>query len=231
MRAIILACQTLHRELRLALEKTKVDYSVVYIESGLHNEPEALRRRIQEQLDMFDNVDVVLLVFGFCGNGLAGIKSSKFKLVIPRIHDCIPMLLGSADKRKAISKEMGTYFLTQGWLDYEKNILWEYERCLERYGETRTKKVMKTMLGHYKRLLVIDTGAYSVEQITPRTMEFAEQVGLQHEVGKGSLRLIEKLLTGEWDDEMLVLEPGQEITMTSMCIDVSEVGLSQVDRS
>ncbi|MBP2652846.1 MAG: hypothetical protein H6Q73_415 [Firmicutes bacterium] len=228
MRTIILACQTLRREISLVLEQTKVKYPVVYIESGLHNDPAALRKRIQEQLDMFDNIDVVLLVFGFCGNGLAGIKSEKFKLVIPKIHDCIPMLLGSAEKRKALSDEMGTYFLTQGWLDYEKNIIWEYERCLKRHGENRTQKVMNTMLGHYKRLLIIDTGAYQLEEIIPRTKEFARQVGLQHEVRKGSLRLIVKLFMGEWDDEMLVLEPGEEITITAISDDGSAVSHSQI---
>ncbi len=211
MRTVILACQTIKDELRLALKETGVDYPVIYIEAGLHNRPEALHRRIQEQLEMLDNVETVLMAFGFCGNSLLGIKSSVFTIVVPRVEDCIPLLLGSCETRKVICQEMGTYFTTKGWLDYEQNILWEYDRCVSRYGESRALRVMKTMLGNYLRLMVIDTGAYPVESVTPRTEEFAAKLGLRHVIAPGSLRLLHKLLLGQWDQEFVVLNPGDEL--------------------
>ncbi len=226
MRTVILACQTIRDELRLALKETSVDYPVIYVEAGLHNRPEALHQRIQEHLDMLDNVDTVLMAFGFCGNSMLGIKSSAFTIVVPRVEDCIPLLLGSSEARKAITQEMGTYFTTKGWLDYEQNILWEYGRCVSRYGESRALRVMKTMLGNYLRLMVIDTGAYPVESVTPRTEEFAAKLGLKHVIAPGSLRLLHKLLLGQWDEEFVVLKPGDELHLG----DLGACGDSQVSQ-
>jgi len=158
MNIMIVACQTLREELRLAIKQTGMNYPVLYIESGLHNRPDSLHQEIQKNIDKIDNVDIVLMVFGYCGNSLLGIKSSQFKMVIPRVDDCIPLLLGSSAMRKEISMEMGTYFLTKGWLESEHNLLQEHERCVTRYGEQRALRVMRTMLGNYKRLMVIDTG-------------------------------------------------------------------------
>ncbi|WP_371361948.1 hypothetical protein SRRS_32300 [Sporomusa rhizae] len=215
MSTAILACQTLKGELELAIKNTKSDYPVFYIESGLHNNPDCLRERIQQEIDrlVLDNVSVILLLFGYCGHGLLGIKSDRAKLVIPKVEDCIPLLLGSCERKKWISQEMGTYFLTKGWLEGEKNLLNEYDYCCKRYGHARAFKVMQTMLASYKRLMIIDTGAYPIDSITPRTQNFANELGLQHEVTDGSIRIITKLLKAQWDEEFLVLEKGQEITL------------------
>ena len=86
---------------------------------------------------------------------------------------------------------------------------------------------MKIMLGHYKRFMLIDTGAYPVEEVLPRTQAFAERLTMQHEVAQGSLRLFHKLLTGPWDEEFLVLEPGNAVTMSDIC--GSSDGQSQVN--
>ncbi len=217
MGKIIVACQTLRDELRMALKETGVDYPVIYIEAGLHKRPDALHQKIQEELNSMENVDMILMVFGYCGNSLLGITSQHAKLVIPKVDDCISLLLGSCEARKNISNEMGTFFLTKGWLDYETSLLWEYERCVERYGQSRALRVMKFMLGHYKRFMLIDTGAYKIEEVLPSTQRFAETLTMQHEIVSGSLRLLHKLLQGPWDKEFFVLEPGQEITKDDIC--------------
>jgi len=223
---MIVACQTVQEELRLAIKQTGVNYPVIYIESGLHNQPGSLRREIQETIDRIDNVTTILLVFGYCGNSLLGVKSSKFKMVLPRVDDCIALLLGSGDVRKKISREIGTYFLTKGWLDGESNLLQEYQRCIVLYGEQRATRIMQTMLKHYGRFMVIDTGAYPVESITASTQEFAKKHNKRHEVAPGCLRLFHKLLLGQWDEEFIILEPGQEITMDDICSGGS--GVSQL---
>jgi hypothetical protein len=217
MGTAIVACHTLRDELNLVIKETGVDYPVIYIESELHNTPELLHKRIQEEINCIDNVTVILLAFGYCGNSLLGIKSARARLVIPKADDCIPLLLGSCEARRNVLKEKGTYFLTQGWLDNENNLLREYERCIERYGPERALKIMKIIRGHYKRLMLIDTGAYAVESILPQTQRFAEMLTMCHEVAKGSLRLLYKLLQGQWDEEFLVLEPGQEVTIQDIC--------------
>jgi hypothetical protein len=227
LRTAILACQTLKAELTLAIKETRVDFPIIYVESGLHKTPELLHNRIQEEINRIDNVDVILLLFGYCGNSLLGIKSDKTKLVLPKVDDCIPLLLGSCEARKNITKEMGTYFLTQGWLEYEDNLLREYDRCIKRYGQSRTAKIMKILLGHYKRFMLIDTGAYPVENVLPQTQELAERLNMCHEVIPGSLRLFYKLLRGEWDEEFLILEPGKAVAMSDICSGSNQQEFSQ----
>ncbi|BBB91108.1 MAG TPA: DUF1638 domain-containing protein [Methylomusa anaerophila] len=217
MGTVILACQTLQDELKMAIRETGVDFPVYYIESGLHNTPELLHQRIQDEINRIDNVGIIILVFGYCGNSLLGIKSETATLVIPRVDDCIPLLLGSSEARKTISKEMGTYFLTKGWIDNENNMLQEFERCVRRYGHIRALKAMKIMLAHYKRIMLIDTGAYPVESVAPETRDFAGKLGMRHEVAPGSPRLLHKLLQGLWDEEFHVLTPGRTLTMNDIC--------------
>lgn len=218
MSTVIISCQTIKREVRLAISETGVDYPVLLIDSGLHNFPDQLRKAIQEQINKIDNVDTILMAMGFCGNGLIGIKSTEARMIIPRADDCISLLLGSYELRRKISKEEGTYFLTKGWLDFERNLIVEYQRCVEKYGPDRALRVMKVMLGHYRRLMVIDTKAYELEDILDTTRAFAEKMGMKHEEFTGSMRFLKKLLLGPWDEEFIIMEPGRELTFKDMCI-------------
>lgn len=77
MSKIILACQTIADELKLAINLTGVDYPVLWVESGLHNYPERLRKRIQQELDRISNVSTILVAFGFCGTALLGVKAKN----------------------------------------------------------------------------------------------------------------------------------------------------------
>lgn len=218
MSTVVLACQTIKDELNLAVSKTGVDYPIHWIESGLHNFPHTLRDRIQEEINSFENVQTILMGFGYCGNSLIGIKSHRARLVIPRADDCISLLLGSYEIRKDISKEMGTYFLTKGWLDYESNLLSEYQRSVKRYGTEKALRIMKIMLKNYGRIMIIDTGAYLFEGFIDKTRDFAEILGLRHETVSGSMRFLNKLLLGPWDGEFIIMEPGQEVTLEHLRI-------------
>lgn len=217
MRTVILACKTLRNELQLALRETGTTSPAIYVDSSLHVGREALRRAIQAEVDLITDADALLMCLGYCGNSLMGVKSRCCKIVIPRVADCISLLLGSAAARKRKCAEMNTYFFTQGWLTHEKNIIKEYERCLAVYGRQRTVRIMKTLLGNYRRFTVIDTGAYPLETVAPQVREFAAKLGMIHETIPGSQRLLHKLLLGQWDEDFIILEPGQEITVAAVC--------------
>lgn len=77
---------------------------------------------------------------------------------------------------------------------------------------------MKIMLENYGRLMTIDTGAYPLEDFQARTKSFAEIMGMKHETVAGSLRFLNKLLLGPWDEEFIIMEPGQEVTLEHMRI-------------
>jgi len=223
---IIVACQTIRDEVNLAIAETGVNYPVLWIEYGLHNFPDRLGHKIQEEINKIENVKTILLAFGNCGNSLLGIKSPQAQLIIPRVDDCITLLLGSYERRQNLYKEIGTYFLTKGWLENEQNLLSEYERCVKGYGKDKALRVMKMMLNNYHRLMVIDTQAYQFEGILIKTKGFADALGLSHEKIDGSLRFLKKLLLGPWDEEFAIIPPGQEVMLEHLIINNDE-GLMQ----
>ena len=127
MKTIMIACKTIERELKKAIRDTGISYPCTWLESGLHNYPEKLREALQKTLDEISSeTERVILAFGYCGNAVNGLKTGNFQLILPRVDDCITLMLGSFKKRQEISAEAASYFLTKGWLDGERNIWAEY---------------------------------------------------------------------------------------------------------
>ncbi len=219
MSTVILACQTVADELNLAIDQTGVTYPVYWIESGLHNTPERLRGKIQEELGDISELtgaSTILLVFGYCGSSLQGVSSASSRLILPRVDDCIALLLGSSKKRQNVAEEKTTYFFTAGWLKHERSLVQEYEYALEKYGRERALELMEMMLKHYERFLLINTGAYDLTPYLEQVKELASLLGLECQVLGGSLRLFRKLLTGPWDEEFIVTPPGEKVVLDYM---------------
>lgn len=208
METIIICCRTLEKELEKALSETSCTYSCIWINSGLHNVPEKLTKELQKKLDeLDDSVKRVILAFGYCGNSVKGLKTGNFELILPRAEDCITLILGSTDKRQQIMKESASYFLTKGWMDGERNIWTEYVYACDKYGEPKAKEIFKSMLVHYKRLVIIDTGAYHIPSILSETQNIADTLGLKHEIISGTDTFLKQLLTGPWPKERFLIVP------------------------
>ncbi len=219
MSNVILACNTIAHELNLAVKETEATHHILWIESGLHNYPNSLEDRLQEELDKLKNLDFVLLAFGFCGNAVLGLKTGNFKLVIPRADDCISLLIGSEAKRREISSNSVTYFLTKGWVDNEKNIWEEYKHTVKKYGQERADSLYKTMLNHYRHLGIIDTGAYNLQEFLPTSVAIARDLKLEHVIIPGTTDYFKKLLTGPYDDDFIVIGPQSEVSFEDLSQD------------
>lgn len=213
IRTVVVACRTIKEELERAINETHCDYPILWIESGLHLNTGELRECIQKKLDSISNVDQVLLSFGYCGNAVIGLKSLDYKVIFPRVDDCITLLLGSSERRKNISKEKETYFLTKGWLNSERNIWAEYKDTIKRFGKAKADKIYKIMLGNYERLGVIETETCKSEDFMKITHQIAADLKLKQEVIPGTIRYIKKLLTGPWDDEFVIINPYETVSM------------------
>ncbi len=213
MNSLIIACNTIIDEMKMAIKETGCKYPVLWIESGLHINPDSLKKRLHEELNHIDNVDQVLLGFGYCGNSVLGLKAGNYRMIFPRADDCITIMLGSTDERKRLTEEKNTYFVTKGWLDYENNIWAEYQETVKRMGKERADRIYKTILKHYERLGVVETGAYELEEFLKRSKMIAEGLNLEHGVIPGTLRFLKKLLTGPWDSEFVVIGPNETVKM------------------
>lgn len=216
MRSVIISCRTIKAEVEQAIEVTGYTGPVFYLESGLHNEPEKLKVILQETLDRFSNIDQVLLVMGYCGNAVMSLKPEGFRLVIPRADDCITMLLGSQKRRQEVQREAPTYFFSRGWLDYwddlERPIVEEYGRIIVKYGRERAERLMRSMYHRYKRLGIIDTGTFDMDQMLEKAKLRADFLKLDYEVIPGTMDYFHKFLTGPWEDgDFILIRPGETV--------------------
>jgi len=189
---------------------------MIFLESGLHVFPEMLRRRLQTEIDgVGKDVTHILIGFGFCGNALVGLHSADKILVVPKVDDCVTLLLGSMTRRIEINRD-GAYFLTRGWLDNGVTLWDEYQRYLRQYGEKKTTIIMQSMIGHYQRLVLINTGLPEGGDWRETADRMAAAFSLEKVEIKGTYALIEKLLSGVWDQDMIVVQPGREIELSML---------------
>lgn len=218
MSLLLLACNTLHEEICAAAQNLHAGMPMIFLESGLHIFPEKLRQRLQAEIGgVGEDVSHVLLGFGFCGNALVGLRSADKTLVVPKVDDCITLLLGSAARRMEINRD-GAYFLTRGWIDNRITVWDEYQRCLNQYGEKKTSLIMRSMIGHYRHLVLLDTGLPDGGDWRETADRMASAFSLEKVEITGTHTWIEKLLSGAWDEDFLVIPPGTEIEL-SMLLD------------
>ncbi len=209
---IILACSTLRQELELVMEKISCKYPVEWVDSGLHVFPDKLKKEVHRKLCELDpKYTTVLLLFGFCGNSMVDIEAYNRTLVLPLAADCIPIFLGSNKAREEAG--IDTYFYTSGYLNYEANMVSEFKHAIEKYGKKRASYFIRTMMAHYKRLAVIDTGAFDVEEVIDKIKDLSIELDIPTIVLEGNLIMIENLLSKNWDnDSFLIVEPGNKVT-------------------
>lgn len=217
METVVVACETIQNELKQAMEDAGKSYPVIWIESGLHNDPQKLNARLNEVINQIDQAKRVLLAMGFCGNSLNGLESGEFELVVPRVDDCITLLLGSIKKRREVSRESAAYFLTSGWLKGERNIWVEYQYMVKKYGEESAKNIGQMMYKHYRTLALLDSGVDPIEKLIEDTKVIADTLELEQKVIPGTLNYLKLLLEGPWDkDHFIIKHPGERIELDDM---------------
>jgi hypothetical protein len=74
--------------------------------------------------------------------------------------------------------------------------------------------VMEAWQQHYQRAVYIDLHPTDQSPVEDRARKEATRRGWTFERLSGDHRLFRKLLHGDWDDDMLAVEPGQQIRMT-----------------
>lgn len=182
-------------------------------ERGHHNDPDRLRDVVQAEIDRAEaaGAGLIMLAYGLCGNGALGWHTEKAVLAMPRFDDCVNMMLctGKRDRRNYLSA--GHMYLTGGWTKDEGALLDMFESYLSKYGKRKADKLMKIMLASYSSVTVIDTGCYEMEPVMEYAAECAERFGLERNVVPGGSEPLRKLLTGDWDEDIIVVRGGEPV--------------------
>ena len=207
----LIACEMLRDEVELAMARTGIEYPTIWLDKGLHDTPEKLRASLQDKIDQLDKYDTILLAMALCGGALDGISCGHARLAVPKFDDCIRIILSLEPGMRNAADARSLYY-TRQWLDSAGHLTRQQEQYLEKYGEKKTKKIMRLMLANYKSCRMVDTGAYDMAQWEDRARADADALGLEYGTQHGSVRVLEKLLRQEFDEEFLVVEPGEALT-------------------
>jgi hypothetical protein len=237
MRLKCLACEALAREVYQCAARSPHVIDVEIYRLGLHRDPDDLRARLQARIDAVGDAaasgeeewDAVLLVYGLCGKSTAGLVAHKLPLVMPRAHDCITLYLGARERYDEQFREHpGTYWYTLDYCershgrvslsaDADMQMEATYEEYAEKYGADNAEYLMEVMGAwreHYDRAAFIDMGVGDPTTVIAKTQEDARTKGWRYERLAGDLVLVRRLLEGDWGEDSLVLQPGEQVTMT-----------------
>ncbi len=230
----LISCEVFTRELCRAVSESPHEVDLQFLPKGLHDlGAQAMVEEVQRTLDDVNEslYDAILFGYGMCNNGLVGIRARHIPLVVPRAHDCITIFLGSRDRYlEEFNRAPGTYYLTTGWvergssthatlpsqlsLNTQTGLDRSFEEFVEEFGEEEAEYLWD-MLGrqtaHYERLVFIEMGVEPDDSAEVEARRRADKNGLAFEKLRGSMTILERLVRGEWDDDFLVVNPGNAI--------------------
>jgi len=233
-----IGCEIIYREACLLAARSRFCIDVEFLRKGLHDlETANMVSRIQAAVDSVDpaaGYEAILLGYARCNNGLVGVVARDIPLVIPRAHDCITFFFGSRHEyKKVFDAYPGTYYMTTGWAernvsgDYAKpaygqegvmgklGLAQSYEDMVEKYGKENADFIMQTMgdwTKNYSRFHYIKMGVCDETKFIERTRKEAAERGWDFVQSDGNWTLLEKLFSGSWDDDFIVVEPGKTIS-------------------
>ena len=230
----LIACEILYREVCLCVAHSPNVVDVAFMSKGLHDlGADEMRARLQAVIDEVDReiYSAILLGYGLCNNGTAGLVSPRLRMVIPRAHDCITLFLGSKDRyREYFDAHPGTYYRTTGW--FERSFVRDmetlgdrlgmkksYEEYVREFGEENARFIWESLRGweeNYRQLTWIGMGLAPDDPYARQAKKEARERGWEFDGVKGNLRLIEALVDGAWNrGDFLVLEPGERFEATN----------------
>jgi len=223
-RFVLISCSVFEKEIELHGGKAEHITETLYFEMGLHDRPNVLRSTLQQQIDAFDDrddIDAIILAYGLCGCGTAGLKSKRHRIVIPRGHDCITVFLGSkelyAKHQKACS---GCMYYTPGWnqgrrVPSPERLESFKEELLEKFDEDDVEFLLESeqsTWAMHDTATYIDLGTDDADTEATYAENCSKWLGWKFEHIKGDPTLLRDLLRGRWDsDRFQIIEPGEQL--------------------
>ena len=231
-----IGCEIIYREACHLASRSPRRIDVSFLPKGLHDlETAQMVARVQQAVDeVGSEYAAVLLGYARCNDGLVGVEARDVPLVLPRAHDCITFFFGG---RQAYQEYFdacpGTYYMTTGW--YERGgasslqgdqlgpghnqlqgtgLTDSYAQLVAKYGEENAAYIAETLGGwkhNYKKMLYLTMGLIDETPMMEATSLAAQENGWSFEQRPGQWRLLEDLFAGRWEEDFLVVRPGQKV--------------------
>lgn len=203
----LICCKTMMDE----IETLKPDHFLVdYVEYALHRTPDKLREELQKRIDNETKANLLIFVYGLCSRGLDGLKAGNKTLVIPRVHDCISLLLGSREiYEKEFGADPGTYYLSKGWIDQKADPYQEYVENKNKYGEENAHWISEQTYQHYRRLVFIDTGLPDLEDFEKYSKKVASFLNVEYIKIEGKDNFFKRIINKDWGKDFIIVKPGE----------------------
>ncbi|MBT3175886.1 MAG: DUF1638 domain-containing protein [Desulfobacula sp.] len=205
----IISCKVFKPELTaLGIAESRI----IYLEQDLHQDPGKLHENVSAAvacLEQNSSIHSVILLYGYCGGGLADLISSRLRLIIPLAHDCIPLILGGCPDEGCDP----AFFLSPGWIDHGLTPLTEYFEALEKYGQKDALWLGMEILKNYKEVVLVETLA----GIQPRHLEYTQQMAALFQLSVRQVTAdktwLVNLLSENFCEQVLTVYPGDAICL------------------
>ncbi len=211
---VVIACRVMKTEID-ALLPADAPIEVHYLDQNLHRTPEKMRFMIEEKIaEVADYAAHIVLGYGLCSNGVVGTRAVKQEICIPRVHDCIALMLGSRQAyHDAFSARAGTYYLTAGWVAEQKDPIGTLENeYVPKMGREDAEWGLREELKHYTHIVLIGSRGGDMEELRKRAIANADFLGMKYAEVDGSERYFRKILFGPYDPaDFVCVPPGEKI--------------------
>jgi len=220
----LITCEVFKSEIALVSRGAEHIVDTRMLEIGLHDRPDEMRVILQEAVDAMDardDIDAIVLAYGLCGLGTAGLHAARHPLVIPRAHDCITVFLGSKDRyAERQSACPGCYHYTPGWNRARRvpgpdRLAALRAEFLKRFDPDDADFLLdseRSMWDSYHTATFIDLGTPDSAAEAEYTKRCADWLGWRFEHIQGDPVLLEDLLSCNWDDARFqIIQPGCKI--------------------
>jgi hypothetical protein len=215
---VVFACRCFRPELE-SLRRPDTPVRVEYLSQNLHRTPDRLTQALQRAIDSVGtSASEVVLGYGLCSNGVVGLRSERQTLVIPRAHDCISLLLGSRQAyREAFARRPGSYYLTPGWLELERDPLGTLEQdYVPRVGREDGEWTLREELKHYTHIVYLRSKEQANAQHRARAAANARFFAKELDEIEASMSYLQRLLDGPHEPpDFIAISPGETVTQAA----------------
>lgn len=223
----IILCAVLESELTYLSRQCRNVQVVCRLPQGLHNEPPKLRHELQiavDEMERCEGITDIVLGYGLCSRGVEGVTTRRCRLILPRAHDCITLLLGCRHRyAQYVAENPGTYWYSPGWNKHHippgperYNKL--RAKYVQQFGEENADYLMETeqaWFATYNRATFVDVGVHPCEGDACHTQQCAKWLGWSYDRQHGDIGLMRDMVSGVWDDRFLIIQPGQTARLTA----------------